>query len=352
MSKHLVIQINCLNEADHISEAVQALPTKIEGIDKITVLIVDDGSSDNTSEVATKLGAKVVRHNGNRGLPAAVNTGVVWAIENGADFLVNTDADNQYEADDIELLLRPLLAKTADVAYGQRPIKDHPEFSSFKKYLQLLGARVISSITKLKLDDAASGFRAINKEAMQRYYLLANYSSPLEGLIQMTMKGLKIKVVDVRINPAVRPSRLFKSKFKYVFKSMTIILDNILVYRPLQTFLTLGAIFVTIGVAATGYRLYLLKLDSSLPRLTLLMGAIMNYILGLQLIFFGLNGRLQRANRMILDETLYRVNKDISRKQTIMLGLSTDNSTKVNVKPKTRKIVRRTTKTPKAKSKV
>lgn len=306
----LIIQINCLNEQEALPVALAALPKKLPGIDVIEVLVVDDGSTDLTRLVALKHGAKVVRHAGNRGLPNAVNTGVLAAIERGADYLVNTDADNQYDARDIEKLLAPVVAGTADMAYGERPILEHPEFSQTKKYLQLLGAKVIGLITGLDLHDGASGFRALNREAMLKYYLLASYASPLEGLIQLRMKHLRVVTIPVRINAAMRPSRLFKSKFKYVTKSAAIILDNVLVYRPLQTFLTLSGVFLTIGILATGYRLYLLNQTASTSQhLTLLMGTIMSYILGLQLLFFAMNGRLQRANRLILDETFYRINK-------------------------------------------
>ena len=306
----LVIQINCLNEQEALPVALEALPKTLPGIDVIEVLVVDDGSSDLTRLVALKHGARVVRHAGNRGLPAAVNTGVLRAIELGADYLVNTDADNQYDARDIEKLLAPVVAGTADMAYGERPIMENPEFSTTKKYLQFLGAKVIGLITGLDLSDGASGFRALNREAMLKYYLLASYASPLEGLIQMRMKHLRVVTIPVRVNPSMRPSRLFKSKFKYVTKSAAIILDNVLVYRPLQTFLTLSVFFLTIGVFTTGFRIYLLnQTETTSQHLTLLMGAIMSYILGLQLLFFAMNGRLQRANRLILDETFYRLNK-------------------------------------------
>ncbi len=306
----LIIQINCLNESESLPIAFKELPKKIPGIDIIETLVVDDGSTDNTSEVARKLGVNhIVRHNGNRGLPRAVNTGTLKAIQEGADILVNTDADNQYDARDIEKLVTPIVQKRADYVYGQRPIMSIDEFSTVKKYLQLLGAKVVGVITGLKINDAASGFRAMSSEAMKKYFLLAEYSSPLEGLIQASMKKLTIEVVDVRVNPFLRPSRLFKSKFKYVFKSATIILDNVLIYRPLQTFLTLGTVFLICGFFLTGYRIYLLSwTDTDSTHLTLLMGAIMTYILSLQLYFLGLFARLQRANKLVNDEILFRVN--------------------------------------------
>ncbi|NJS41687.1 glycosyltransferase family 2 protein [Candidatus Gracilibacteria bacterium] len=164
----LIIQINCFNEQDSLPISYQDLPKSIPGIDIIETLIVDDGSTDRTSEIAAKLGVNhIVRHNGNRGLPAAVNTGVLKAIQEGADILVNTDADNQYEARDIAKLVKPIVEQKADYVYGQRPIMDIDEFSTIKKYLQLAGAKVVGAITDLELNDAASGFRAISREAMQ-----------------------------------------------------------------------------------------------------------------------------------------------------------------------------------------
>ncbi|NJK71343.1 MAG: glycosyltransferase family 2 protein [Thermales bacterium] len=309
----LIIQINCFNEESSLPISYKDLPKSISGIDVIETLIVDDGSSDQTGEIAAQLGVDhIIRHNGNRGLPAAVNTGVLKAIQENADILVNTDADNQYEAKDIAKLVQPIIAQKADYVYGQRPIMDIQEFSSFKKYLQLAGAKVVGWITKLELKDAASGFRAMNREAMQKYFLLAQYSSPLEGLIQAKMKKLSIKIININTNPSIRPSRLFQSKSKYVFKSATIILDNILIYRPLQTFLTLGTIFFLIGIALTSFRIYLLNFTTtSSDHLTLLMTATITYILSIQLYFLGLFARLQRANKLQSDEILYRINTKI-----------------------------------------
>jgi glycosyltransferase involved in cell wall biosynthesis len=164
----LIIQINCFNEADNLAEAVRDLPRKIDGIDIIEVLVVDDGSKDNTADVAAAAGVHhIVRHYGNKGLPSAVNTGVREAIKLNADILVNTDADRQYKGEDIAKLVKPIVEKGADFVYGQRMIDSIEHFSVAKKFLQKFGARVVTAASGCRVDDAASGFRAINKHAMQ-----------------------------------------------------------------------------------------------------------------------------------------------------------------------------------------
>lgn len=304
----LLIQINCLNEEESLPIALADLPKKIEGIDKIEVLIVDDGSRDRTVEVAKKLGVQhVLSHSQNRGLPAAVNSGIQYAIHIGADILVNTDADNQYNAQDIEKLVRPILEGRADVVYGERPIFEIAHFSKIKKLLQWAGAKVVAWVAGENLNDAASGFRALNREAICRLYLLGDYASPLEIIIQSKMKKLGFSKVPVRVNADLRPSRIFKSKWKYVVRSGAIILDNLLIYRPLQIFFSLGIVFFLSAIGITTYRLSLIKVSSD-DHLTLLIISIVGYILGIQLMTFGLAARLSRASKLVNDEIFYRQN--------------------------------------------
>jgi glycosyltransferase involved in cell wall biosynthesis len=305
----LFIQINCLNEEENLPKVIKNLPKKIDGIEDIEILIIDDGSTDKTLEIAKKLGVKhFVSHNKNRGLPAAVNTGTLYAIQNGADILVNTDADGQYPESDIERLIKPILEKKADYVYGERQIEDIKHFSDIKKFFQSFGAFIVSLIVGIKLKDAASGFRALNKEAMQRLYLLADYASPLESLIQAKMKNLGIEIVKINPVETKRPSRLVKSIPQYVTKSAGIILDNLIIYRPLQIFFTTGILITLFGFLVGLVRLVLVRQNPDNESLTLLLIAIASIIVGSQSIFFGLMARANRANRIIAEETFYRVN--------------------------------------------
>jgi glycosyltransferase involved in cell wall biosynthesis len=306
---NLWIQINCLNEEEQITEALNDLPKNIDGITNIDVLIVNDGSTDNTVKVAQKWGVKhFVHHSKNRGLPAAVNSGMKYAIEHGADILVNTDADGQYKGEDIALLVKPIVEGTANYVYGERQIDNIQHFSSLKKTLQKAGAWVVSILMGLDVIDAASGFRALDREAMAKIYLLADFASPLESLIQARMKKLGIEVIKIHPRHTERESRIVKSTWKYVVKSATIILDNYLVYRPLQFFASSGLTLIGFGVVIAFIRFLLVFQETSGSRLTLLTLAIMCFVFGVQLLFFGLNARLLRANRLQNEEIFYRNN--------------------------------------------
>jgi glycosyltransferase involved in cell wall biosynthesis len=306
---NLWIQINCLNEEEQITEALNDLPKNIDGITNIDVLIVNDGSTDNTVKVAQKWGVKhFVHHSKNRGLPAAVNSGMKYAIEHGADILVNTDADGQYKGEDIALLVKPIVEGTANYVYGERQIDNIQHFSSLKKTLQKAGAWVVSILMGLDVIDAASGFRTLDREAMAKIYLLADFASPLESLIQARMKKLGIEVIKIHPRHTERESRIVKSTWKYVVKSATIILDNYLVYRPLQFFASSGLTLIGFGVVIAFIRFLLVFQETSGSRLTLLTLAIMCFVFGVQLLFFGLNARLLRANRLQNEEIFYRNN--------------------------------------------
>jgi glycosyltransferase involved in cell wall biosynthesis len=282
------------------------LPTYIDGIDDIKVLIVDDGSSDKTGEIALKNGAHyVVRHNRNRGLPMAVNTGIRFAIENDADILVNTDADNQYKGEDIISLVQPLVLQRADYVYGERQIDKISHFSPLKKLFQAGGAVVISLILGFRIYDGASGFRAINREAMRRIFLLADFASPLESLIQARMKKLAIEVVPIEVNETHRVSRIVKSIPIYVTKSASIILDNILIYRPLQVFFSLGVAGSLFGILIWIVRYFLVISDTGSSHLTLLIASIFLFMAGMQFMVLGLLARISRANRLINEQVLY-----------------------------------------------
>ncbi len=249
----LIIQIPCLNEEKTLPYTIRDLPRTIPGIDVIEYLVVDDGSTDNTAGVAESLGVHhVLRLGSNRGLARAFTSGVAYALAQGADIVVNTDADNQYMGDDIPLLVQPILANRADLVVGSRPIDDHPEFSAFKKFMQKAGSWTLRYVSQTTVRDAASGFRAFSREACQRLFVYSQFSYCMETLIQAGNTGLRVASVDIRVNPSTRPSRLFRSIPQYIYKSGMTIFTMFMLYRPGRFFATIGGVLLaaalTLGI--------------------------------------------------------------------------------------------------------
>src|SRR5271157_4039716 len=239
--KKLIVQIPCYNEVATLRETLAALPRQIPGIDRIEILIVDDGSKDNTVEVARAAGVHhVVRFPRNLGLAAAFTAGLEECLRQGADIIVNTDADNQYEAKDICRLVEPLLAGRAEIVVGDRQVKRLQNFSPLKRRLQAAGSWVIGQASGLDTPDATSGFRAFTREAALRTSVLSGYSYTLETLIQAGARHAPVEFVPVRINSQTRPSRLMRSIPHYIRKSAATILRVYTMYRALRVFLALG----------------------------------------------------------------------------------------------------------------
>lgn len=247
----LVIQIPCLNETATLKIAIDALPRQVVGFDEVKVLIIDDGSTDGTSELAEQLGVdQIVRHPVNRGLAAAFMSGLEEALRMGADVIVNTDADNQYAAEDIPLLTLPILEHRADMVIGARPIDETEHFSMVKKKLQRIGSWAVRAASQTDVHDAPSGFRAISREAAMRINVFGGYTYTLETIIQAGLNGLVIASVPIRTNADLRPSRLVKSIWSYVMRSLGTIARVLMIYRPLMVFSVLGALPFLAGLAA------------------------------------------------------------------------------------------------------
>lgn len=245
----LVIQIPCLNEADSLGNALVALPRKIPGIDSIEILVVDDGSQDGTAEVARRFGVQhIVRHRRNRGLAAAFQTGLNYALTIGADIVVNTDADGQYEGADIAKLVQPIIAGTADIVIGDRAVGDNAHFGFGKRRLQELGSAVVRFLSKTDITDAVSGFRAISREAAQRITITTDFSYTTDMLIQAGRKRLKIASVPVRTHPTDRPSRLFQSIPQFIRLQLATMVRVYATYNPLRTFALIGLVLGVIGL--------------------------------------------------------------------------------------------------------
>lgn len=239
----LVIQIPCYNEQDTVLTALNALPGKISGVDEIEILIINDGSKDETERVVREWGvSRVVTFKRNLGLARAFEAGLKASLEAGADIIVNFDADNQYCADDIEKLIEPILNKKADIVIGTRPIEDIKHFSFMKKVLQKLGSYVMRKVSSTDVEDAPSGFRAISANAARRINIFDNYTYTLEMIIQAQRKGLNIVCVPIRVNEDLRPSRLVKSNFSYIIRSIFTMARIFIIYRPFRFFAFIGLI--------------------------------------------------------------------------------------------------------------
>ena len=250
----LIIQIPCFNEEATLHIALQDLPKKIEGIDEIEYLIINDGSKDRTVEVARKWGVNyVVNFKRNKGLAYGFLAGIDACLRNGADIIVNTDADNQYVAADIEKLVRPILEGKTDIVIGERPIDETEHFSPLKKKLQHFGSYVVRVASKSDIPDAPSGFRAYSRDAAMRLNVINEYTYTLETIVQAGRSKIAMTSVPIRTNPELRKSRLFHSMFGYVKKSMVTILRAFMMYKPLKFFSIIGALVFLLG-AVIGVR--------------------------------------------------------------------------------------------------
>ncbi len=244
----LIIQIPCYNEAETLAIALGALPREVEGFDKVEWLIINDGSTDNTVKVAKECGVDhIVNFKHNQGLAKGFMAGVKESLKQGADVIVNTDADNQYEADDIPKLTQPILEHKAEYVIGSRPISMTEHFSPAKKFLQKLGSWVVRKASKTDIPDAPSGFRAISRECAMQLNVYNDYTYTLETIIQAGQKNMAITSVPIRTNEDLRPSRLLSSIPNYIKKSVVTIVRISVVYSPFRFFMTIAAILFGLG---------------------------------------------------------------------------------------------------------
>lgn len=307
----LIIQIPCYNEAETLPETLALLPTTIAGIDEIEVLIIDDGSQDNTAEVARETGAHhVVRLSGHKGLAYGFNAGLDACLKLGADIIVNTDADNQYEAQDIQKIVQPILDGKAEIVVGDRGVASLQAFSPLKRRLQTLGSRVVGKAAGLDIPDATSGFRALSRDAAMRTMVLSDYSYTLETLIQAGVHKIPVMSVPIRTNPPRRPSRLMRGTWDYLAHSSVTILRSYTLYRPLRVFTYASIAFIVPGlVLAIRYLVFFLMGQGAGHVQSVILAAIF-LIVGIQVGLIGLVADLISFNRKILEEILYRVRKE------------------------------------------
>ena len=313
----LIIQIPCFNEAETLEVTLNDLPKHIDGIDEIEYLIIDDGSHDNTAEVAKKWGVHyVVRFRRNKGLAKGFMAGLDACLKNGADIIVNTDADNQYCGADIETLVRPILDKKAHIVIGERPIDDTEHFTPLKKKLQHFGSWVVRKASKTIIPDAPSGFRAYSREAAMRINVINDYTYTLETIVQSGREKMAVMSVPIRTNPELRESRLFHSMWGYIKKSMLTIVRTYLMYRPLYFFFMLGSILALVGVGFfVRYFVFFCSGEGGGHLQSLILASTL-LIVGFQTIVVGLLGDVISANRKILQDVQYHVRKmDYSRQE-------------------------------------
>ncbi|WP_028581948.1 glycosyltransferase family 2 protein [Desulfogranum japonicum] len=308
----VIIQIPCFNEEETLPITLQELPRELPGVDKVEWLIIDDGSYDDTVKIAQDMGVDhIVRHTNNQGLARAFMTGIEASLKAGADIIVNTDADNQYNAADIPALIQPILDQQAEMVIGARPIKEIEHFSNIKKFLQQFGSKIVRIASRTEVDDAPSGFRAFSRHAAIQLNVFTEYTYTLETIIQAGQKNISVRSVPIRTNKDLRASRLVKSIPSYVRRSILTIIRIFMTYRPFRLFAILGTIPFTIGVGLGIRWIFLRYVLGDMSRLhepSLILTAIL-ILLGAQLWIFGMVADLQAVNRKLLEDIQVRLRR-------------------------------------------
>jgi glycosyltransferase involved in cell wall biosynthesis len=307
----LVIQIPCYNEEETLGITLSALPRQVPGIDKVEWLIVNDGSSDDTVGVARKHGVDhIVDLGSHQGLARGFMAGLDGCLRSGADIIVNTDADNQYNADDIPKLVEPILRGEAEIVVGTRPIAEIEHFSPLKKMLQKLGSWVVRIASRTEVTDAPSGFRAMSRKAAMQLNVFSQYTYTLETIIQAGQKNMIIMSVPIRTNGYLRPSRLMKSMTAYIQRSILTILRIFITYKPMRFFTILGIVPFFLGTLL-GFRWLWLFFVEGTTRAhvpSLILAAVL-ILIGVQLLIFAVVADIIAVNRKLLEDIQVRVKR-------------------------------------------
>jgi glycosyltransferase involved in cell wall biosynthesis len=310
MPSKLIIQIPCLNEAETLPQTLRDLPTAIPGIDVIEILVIDDGSRDDTAAVARSCGVHhVVRFRRNKGLAAAFRAGIDAALKLGADYIVNTDADNQYVGADVATLVRPLLEGRADIVIGDRNIQGLRHLTARRKRLQAIGSWVVRQVSGTQVPDTTSGFRAYTRDAALAMTIVSEFSYTLESIIQAGKKRMAIAHVPIRTNPRMRESRLFDNAWTYIKASGATIVRIYSMYEPLKVFSYIGATIFAAGVAISLRFVYYYLTGTGLGHLQSLILSAVLMIVGFQVLLIGLVSDVMSGHRKLTEDLLYRVKK-------------------------------------------
>ncbi len=330
----LIIQIPCLNEAESLPATIAKLPRAIAGVDTIELLVIDDGSSDDTAGVAARWGVQhIVTHRCNQGLAAAFQNGVRRALAEGADIIVNTDADGQYEGEDIAKLVAPVLAGKADIVVGDRGVADNAYFGPVKRRLQRLGSFIVRKLSGTDITDAVSGFRAFSRDAAQRITITTEFSYTTDMLIQAGRKRMAVIGVPIRTHQTMRPSRLFKSVPKFIMNQGVTMVRAYTTYKPLRAFAGAGML-----VAATG-ALPILRFgwfylngqgDGHIQSLVI-GGALL--VIGVLLCILGVLADLVSSNRKLIEANLLELRQLRDRFENLSQGQSRDDEAKAEITP-------------------
>jgi len=306
----LIVQIPCLNEEETLPQTVADIPRNIPGVEKVEILIVDDGSTDRTVQVAREIGVDhIIRHRNRKGLARAFRTGIDSCLRRGADIIVNTDGDNQYIGADIPKLIAPILEGRADIVVGDRQTHTIPHFSIFKKFLQKAGSAVVRRLSNTDVPDAVSGFRAISREAALHLNIVSPFSYTIEMLIQAGRKYMSVTSVPIRTNPKTRDSRLFSSIPRFLERSLTTMVRMYSMYRPLKMFFAIGMLLSLAGAAPVIRFLYFYFTgDGGGHVQSLILGGVL-LIIGFMTFMIGLVADLISFNRQLVEITLEKVRR-------------------------------------------
>lgn len=306
----LIVQIPCFNEEETLARTVADIPRRINGIAAVEVLVIDDGSTDQTIEVARRAGVDhIVRHPNNRGLARSFRTGLDTCLRLGADIIVNTDGDNQYAGADIPRLIRPILDGRADIVVGDRRTAGLAHFSPMKKWLQALGSRVVRALSATDVADTVSGFRAISREAALQLNVISRFSYTIETLIQSGRLSLAIASVPIRSSRTERASRLFKSIPRFLGLSAVTMVRTYAMYQPLRVFFYIGLFLSVIGLVPVLRFLYLFAIGQGVGHIqSLILGGAL-LVIGFVTFLIGLVADLIAFNRQLLESVLEKVRR-------------------------------------------